>query len=185
VTLAGAQEVTGAKTFDHSTLLVNNSADTFHSTLASAATANRTITLPDATDTLVGLAATQTLTNKTLTAPQINASTSSAAGNLIADPGTGQAIPVTANGCCAITIGSAGAETNTLAIPTFIGQRLSLIADVVGTGTRAVTAATAINQTGNTIMTFAQVKDMIVLEGMQVGGVRVWRVVANDGVALS
>jgi len=36
--------------------------------LASIATANRTITFPDATDTLVGLASVQTLTNKTINA---------------------------------------------------------------------------------------------------------------------
>lgn len=38
-------------------------------TIAVAQTANRTVTLPDATDTLVGLATTDTLTNKTLTSP--------------------------------------------------------------------------------------------------------------------
>lgn len=38
-------------------------------TISAAQTANRTVTLPDATDTLVGRATTDTLTNKTLTAP--------------------------------------------------------------------------------------------------------------------
>ncbi len=41
-------------------------------TLAGVQTANRTLTLPDATDTLVAQATTQTLSNKTLTAPIIN-----------------------------------------------------------------------------------------------------------------
>jgi hypothetical protein len=43
-------------------------------TLATAQTANRTITLPDATDTLVGKATTDTLTNKR-TQPRTNSST--------------------------------------------------------------------------------------------------------------
>lgn len=47
-------------------LRINNSADTFYSELTSAATANRTWTIPDATDTAAGLAATQTFTNKTI-----------------------------------------------------------------------------------------------------------------------
>lgn len=62
-----AQSWSAAQTFANAgPARVNNSADTFYSQLASAATANRTWTLPDATDTACGLAATQTLTNKTI-----------------------------------------------------------------------------------------------------------------------
>jgi hypothetical protein len=50
--------------------------DAFETTLAVAdPTADRTISLPDATDTLVGKATTDTLTNKTLTSPTINTAT--------------------------------------------------------------------------------------------------------------
>jgi len=101
----------------------------------------------------------------------------------IADPGTGAAIPVTASGT--VEIVTAGAETNTLAIPTFFGQRLTLIMDTRVGGDRVVTSAQAINQAGNTIMTFGAAADMIVLEAMKVGGAFRWRVTANDGVALS
>lgn len=106
-----------------------------------------------------------------------------AATDVIADPGTGQAIPVTQNGVCMIT--TAGAETNTLAIPTFVGQELCLIMDTRVGGDRVVTSAQSINQANNTIMTFGAAADMIVLRAMKVGGVLRWRVVANDGVALS
>lgn len=70
--LAGTQTVSGAKTFNNNTLKVNNGTNTFAHTLVSAATAARTITLPDVTGTLATLAAAETFTNKTLTAPIIN-----------------------------------------------------------------------------------------------------------------
>lgn len=70
--LAGVQTVSGVKTFNNATLKVNNGTNTFAHTIASAATASRTITLPDVTGTLATLAGTETFTNKTLTAPVIN-----------------------------------------------------------------------------------------------------------------
>lgn len=104
---------------------------------------------------------------------------------LVADPGTAAAIPVTNSIQIDLTIGT-GAETNTLAIPTAIGQRILIIADTVGMGgSRAITAAAAINQAGNTIMTFAQAADFIELVAVNTGGALRWRVAANDGVALS
>lgn len=103
--------------------------------------------------------------------------------NAISDPGDGNAIPVTASGVVAIT--TAAAETNTMAIPTFVGQQIALIVDVYAVGDRVVTVASAINQTGNNTITLGVAADMIVLTAMQVAGVLVWRVTANDGAALS
>lgn len=100
----------------------------------------------------------------------------------IADPGNAGAIPVTASGVCALT--SAGAETRSLAIPTFMGQRLSLICDTY-VGNIVVTSAQAINQAGNTVLTFGAARDYIALEGVTVGGALRWQVLGNDGVALS
>lgn len=100
----------------------------------------------------------------------------------ITDPGNAGAIPVTSSGVCAMT--SAGAETRTLAIPTFVGQQLTLICDTY-VGNIVVTSAQAINQAGNTTMTFGAAADYIKLEAATVGGALRWRVAANDGTALS
>jgi hypothetical protein len=101
----------------------------------------------------------------------------------IADPGDAGAIPVTRSGVCAIT--TAAAETRTMAIPAFIGEEITLCCDVHAVGNAVVTVASAINQTGNTIITLNTAGDTVVLKGVQVGGVLAWRVVVNDGAALS
>jgi hypothetical protein len=102
----------------------------------------------------------------------------------LADPGTGNPIPVTDSYTVAFTIGG-GAETNTLAAPTFIGQKMQLYAEVCGAGNRAVTVASLINQAGHNTITFAAVGDCIQLEAVQVAvaGTLRWRVAFNDGAA--
>lgn len=102
---------------------------------------------------------------------------------VVADPGTGVAIPVTRSASIAIT--TAAAETNTLAAPTFVGQRLELIMNVRVGGDRVITASARINQAGQTIMTFGAAGDFISLVGVRVAGNLVWQVESNDGVALS
>ena len=104
----------------------------------------------------------------------------------VTDPGTAQAIPVPyADFDVMLTIGSAGAETNTLAIPKFVGQRARIFVDTVGTGTRAITVAAAINVTGNTIITFGEVRDYVELVGVTVGGSLMWQILTNVNGALS
>lgn len=103
----------------------------------------------------------------------------------LADPGDAAAIPVDRSATIAITTGGSG-ETNTLAIPTFLGQRMVLILDVDGGGDRVVTAASAINVAGNTIITLATARQNIELEAIQLAGALAWEVVRNNGtVALS
>lgn len=59
--------------FSQSIVFEGTTADSSETTLsAGEPTADRVITLPDATDTLVGKATTDTLTNKTLTSPIIS-----------------------------------------------------------------------------------------------------------------
>ena len=101
----------------------------------------------------------------------------------ITDPGTGVAIPVTQSGSVAIT--QNGAETNTLANPTFMGQTLSIFVDTDTSGARVVTAAARVNQPGNTVMTFTAVGAFIKLEAITIAGALRWQVVASEGVTLA
>lgn len=100
----------------------------------------------------------------------------------ITDPGDAGAIPVTDSGQCDMT--SAGAETRTLAIPTFEGQILHLTCTVY-VGDIVVTVASAIDTAGNTIITFGTAKDYIHLVAMDVGGALAWNVSGNSGCALT
>tara|TARA_Y100000310_G_scaffold283894_2_gene306199 strand:- start:337 stop:708 length:372 start_codon:yes stop_codon:yes gene_type:complete len=84
-----------------------------------------------------------------------------------------------------INLVTGGAETRTLDDPKWVGQKLQLNFETDG-GNCVITADSAINQTGNTIMTFADAGDHIELVGARDGaGDFEWRVIANDGVALS
>jgi len=108
------------------------------------------------------------------------------ARKLVPDPGSGVAIQYKNWGSClAITTGSSG-ETNTLPDPKDVGELFIITMDTDGGGDRVVTASTALNQTGNTIMTFGAVLDTVTLTSITdgSGGFR-WHIVGNDGVALS
>ena len=100
----------------------------------------------------------------------------------IADPGASGAIPVTRSGSTAIT--TAGAETRTLAIPAVAGITRAISLAVDG-GDCVITVASAINQTGNNTITMGDAGDTIVLTAVLVGAALAWRVLVNDGCALS
>lgn len=102
----------------------------------------------------------------------------------IADPGDAEAIPVTRAGCCALTSGS-GAETRTLADPAKAGLMLALDHSVDGGGAITVTAASAVNQTGNNTIALQDAGDTIVFYSIKIGSAYKWRVVVNDGCTLS
>lgn len=103
---------------------------------------------------------------------------------VISDPGDGGAIPVTRSGVCAITTGGSG-ETRTLADPDQAGLTITLTLDVDGGGDAVVTVATAFNDTGNNTITLADAGETITLVATQIAGSPVWRLVENDGAALS
>ncbi len=101
--------------------------------------------------------------------------------SIIIDPGNAGAIPVTKTGSCKLV--SAGAETRTLAIPTFVGQRLTLYLDTDG-GDIVITSAQRINVAGNTSITFNDASDILKLEAITIGGDLRWQVVLNTTTTL-
>jgi len=103
-------------------------------------------------------------------------------GTIITDPGNGGAIPVTRSGTCAIV--TSGAQTRTLAAPTFVNQRIVLYFQTDG-GDCVVTVANAFNVAGNTIVTLNDVNDSVQLVGVYNGSALRWRLAENDGCALS
>lgn len=103
--------------------------------------------------------------------------------SLIRDPGSSGAIDVSRSGYCELT--TAGAETRTLADPTYRGQILDLVFVVDG-GDCVVTAASAVNQTGNNTITFTDVGEHTRLVGAYnaTDGWE-WKTIVNDGAALT
>ena len=85
--------VSGLTLSDSSIVFEGATADAYETTLTvTDPTADRTITLPDATTTLVGTDTTQTLTNKTLTSPALTTptiSTLTTSGDLLYGTGSG------------------------------------------------------------------------------------------------
>lgn len=102
--------------------------------------------------------------------------------NAIADPGDAGAIAVTRSGTCPLV--TAGAETRTLAIPDHAGQMLNL-GFKTDAGDCVVTVASGVNQTANNTLTFADAGDQLLLVAVENGAALAWRIVSNDGVALS
>jgi hypothetical protein len=103
----------------------------------------------------------------------------------IADPGTGQAIPVTGSGYVEIAVGDT-AETNSLAVPTFVGQELTIYAvSRAGSGTRTITVASAFNTAGNNTILLDAAGETIVLRAIKIGTALAWRVIVADGATLS
>lgn len=105
------------------------------------------------------------------------------APEIIPDPGNAGAIEVNRSGYCELT--SAGAETRTLADPTFRGQILDLVFVSDG-GDCVVTAASPVNQTGNNTITFTDVGEHTRLVGAYnaTDGWE-WKTIVNDGAALT
>jgi len=115
-------------------------------------------------------------------APAITVNHYGPLNNAIADPGDGEAIPVTASGY--VPVVTAGAETRTLAAPSFVGQELLLYMKTDG-GDAVITCATGVNQTGNNTITMNDAGDALRLVAIESGANKRWRVVVNDGCTLA
>jgi predicted RecA/RadA family phage recombinase len=100
----------------------------------------------------------------------------------LTDPGAAGAIPVTDSGHCDIV--TTGAETRTLAAPTYLGQLLLVSLKTDG-GNCVITCATTVNQTGNNTITLDDAGDAILLVAKANGANKRWSVVSNDGCTLS
>ncbi len=82
---------------------------------------------------------------------------------LIPDPGDGGAIDVSRSGFCDITTTGVD-DTRTLGDPSFRGQEI-MITFVSDGGNAVITAASPVNQAGNTIITFSDIGESCVLRG--------------------
>lgn len=100
----------------------------------------------------------------------------------IPDPGNAGAIAVNQSGY--VPLVSAGAETRTLAIPTFIGQELSLYCKTF-VGNIVVTVASAYDASAHTTITLNTVRDSVLLRAIENGSAKAWALVYNDGCALA
>ena len=100
----------------------------------------------------------------------------------IADPGNGNAISVALSGV--VPIVTVGVETRTIADPAVVGQEM-IIGFKTDGGNCVITTASPVNQTGNNTLTGEDVGDYIHLVAIEDGADIEWRIVANDGWALS
>lgn len=110
------------------------------------------------------------------------AAQAAATANLIVDLGDASAIEASMGGF--VPLVTASGETRTLANPSTAGIVLTLCLDTDG-GDCVVTVAGAYNQANNTIITLADAGDAIHLRACTIGGAARWRMIANDGAALS
>jgi predicted RecA/RadA family phage recombinase len=102
---------------------------------------------------------------------------------IIADPGDGGAIPVSQDGCCALSSGAAE-ETRTIAPPVALGQQLKLSFDQDGGGNIVITVATGLGA-GRTTITVGDEGDSVTLVGVAEDGNRRWRPEGNEGCAIA
>jgi len=149
-----AISTTGNVTLGQNIIFEGSTVDSFETTLTTVnPTADRTVSIPNATDTLVGKATTDTLTNKTLTTPTITTpivNTGISLKNAAASAGYADFYEDSDNGSNYVrVIGPASTATVTLTLPaatdTVIGKATTdtLTNKSIDLGTNTVTGSVA------------------------------------------
>lgn len=145
-----------------------NGATSTTTTIATSASANRTLTLPDATDTLVGRTTTDTLTNKTITGTSnyVDANTLKTATGVVvvstsSTPSAGKVLMATGAAAADwVFPGSGGLIDDNTFITDSVDGTKRLGFDVAGTTGTTTTLAT--NATANRTITLPDANDTLV-----------------------
>ena len=166
---------------DSAVVFEGNLADAHETFLmADSATADRTITLPNATGTISLIGNTETLTNKTLTSPTINgaalggALTGGVIGGAQALSGAGAA-----NNTSLTTQLTSTGSNQAITLANGTNGQIKIVTMVVDGGDAILTPATYANGTS---ITFNDVGDTVLLVYNTTGG---WALVSNTGCTIN
>ena len=134
---------------DGNIVFEGTTADAFETTLTVVdPTADRTVSIPDATTTLVGTDTTQTLTNKTLTSPTLTTPALGTPASGVLTNATGLPLTTGVTGTLPVANGGTGVTTSTGSGANVLGTSPTIASPTI-TGTGAIAGTFTGNLTGN------------------------------------